>query len=267
MKGYVYYTSEGAKRNKLFIDDLMKYASEVDIDLKLIVDDEEPDRDADFLIYRGRDASIAQRFEMMGIPLFNRSEVNRISNNKLHTFEIATLLGVPAVPTKKVHSVKDIKSYPSVLKTIDGHAGSEVYLCAGVEKAEKVMEKFKGREMIAQPYVESNAQDVRVILLGTEIVGAVKRTGKDSFKSNYSLGGDIEPYILAPTQIEDAKKIARGLKSDYIGVDFLLLKDGTWLLNEIEDPVGARSFYLSYSFSIAEKFIHYIREKLQANKH
>ncbi len=44
--------------------------------------------------------------------------------------------------------------------------------------------------------------------------------------------------------------------------DFLLLPDGSWLLNEIEDPVGARSLYKTHDFSVAEKVIKYIRRNL-----
>ena len=80
-------------------------------------------------------------------------------------------------------------------------------------------------------------------MIGEEVVGAVKRTGKDSFKSNYTLGGSVEKYTLSSWQEKEVVKIARALKSDYIGIDFLLLPDGQWLLNEIEDPVGARSLY------------------------
>ena len=34
----------------------------------------------------------------------NRSEVNRIANHQTRTYELAVLLGVPAVPTKMIHS-------------------------------------------------------------------------------------------------------------------------------------------------------------------
>lgn len=263
MKGYVYYSTKGARKNKLFVDDLMRQAKKHNIELHLLLDDEQPDENVDFIIFRDRNPARAKSFELAGIPLFNRAEVNRVANSKLLTFELAILLGVPAVPTKKVRSVKDIKSYPIVLKTIDGHAGSEVYLCPSAVKATKIFNKFEGREIIAQPYVESGAQDVRVFIVGEEVVGAVKRTGQDTFKSNYSLGGAIEQYTLAPKQTIDAQTIARGLKSDYIGVDFLLLQDGSWLLNEIEDPVGARSLYLTHPFSIAEKLLLYIQKTLR----
>ena len=82
--------------------------------------------------------------------------------------------------------------------------------------------------------------------MATKLLGAVKRTGNGSFKSNYTLGGSVEKYILSSWQEKEVQTIARAIKSDYIGIDFLLLPDGRWLLNEIEDPVGARSFYITH---------------------
>ena len=72
----------------------------------MLVDDEQPDKDADFILFRDRNPEKAVSFEQNGFRLMNRAEVNRIANDKLKTFELATLLGVPAVPTKKVRSVE-----------------------------------------------------------------------------------------------------------------------------------------------------------------
>jgi len=263
MKGLVYYSVEGSIKNKSFIDDLIVEAHTVGIELIMLVGDEEPLEDTSFVLFRDRNPSLSKKFELQGFKIFNSSEVNRIANNKLLTYQFALSNGIPAVPTTIIQSIDEIYAFPIVLKTIDGYAGSEVYLCANATKAAKLFQKFEHREMIAQPYIESGAQDIRVFIVGQDIVGAVKRTGTDSFKSNYSQGGTIEKYILSPEQEKDALKIAYLLNSDYIGVDFLLLEDGSWLLNEIEDPVGARSLYKTHDFSIAGKLMRYIQKSLQ----
>ena len=263
MKGHLYYSAEEAERNHGFIDDLMKHASDMNIALTLIVDDEKPDDDADFIVFRDRNSSLSKTWESNGHRLINRSEVNMIANDKLRTFEFAALLGIPVVPTKKVLSVYDVPSFPVVLKTVDGHGGSEVFLCHSKEKAEDFFTRFARRRTIAQPFIESSSTDVRVFMLGEEVLGAVKRTGGDSFKSNYTLGGSVEKYSLSSWQEKEVRLIAKALKSDYIGIDFLLLTDGGWMLNEIEDPVGARSLYVTHDFSVAQRLLEYARTKLE----
>ena len=262
MRGYVYYTDDEALRNRGFIDDLMKEAERTGIDLQLLIGEEQPDANADFILFRDRNPELARQFERQGFRLFNRAEVNRIANDKLRSFELATLLGVAAVPTKRVKHVDQIDSYPCVLKTVDGHGGSEVVLCTSATQAEAFFAQFHDRSLIVQPYIESGARDIRVFIIGQEIVGAVKRTGNDSFKSNYTLGGSVEQYTLSSWQQQDVKVISKALKSDYIGVDFIVLPDGKWLFNEIEDPVGARSLYTTHNFSVAEKLMRYIKGEI-----
>ena len=153
-----------------------------------------PEEDADFILFRGRDYKLAKKFESAGCIVMNRSEVNRIANHKLRTYELAVLLGVPAVPTKMIRSVDDIQTYPTVVKTVDGHGGNEVFLVTKFDKAEEIFKKYENRELIVQPYIESGASDVRVFVIGKEVIGAVKRTGTANFKSNYTLGGTVEKF-------------------------------------------------------------------------
>lgn len=259
MKGYVYYASEDAERNAAFIEDLIHEAERVGIDLQLLVDEETPPVRGDFILFRGRQFTTAMKFELDGWHVFNSSEVNRIANNKILTYELAQNLGIPAIKTKECLSLDEIASFPTVIKTVDGHGGNEVFLCHTAEEASKVFSQFQNRKLITQPYIESNSTDVRVFMLGHEIIGAVKRIGQDSFKSNYTLGGTIEKYIPPTAMANAAIKIAKTLKSDYIGIDFLLLPNGHFVLNEIEDPVGARSLYFTHEFSVAERLLGYVK--------
>ena len=208
MKGYVYYSKEESVRNHAFIEDLIKEANKVDIELQLIVDDEQPDANADFILFRDRNPEKAKAFEQQGFRVFNRAEVNRIANDKWLTYELALLLGIPTVPTKKVSDIDDISQFPVVLKTVDGYGGSEVELCNNKLEAMTFLSTHSSRQIIAQPYIETNAQDVRVFMIGEEVVGAVKRTGNNSFKSNYTLGGSIEKYTLSSWQEKEVIKIA-----------------------------------------------------------
>lgn len=258
MKGAVYYNEEEAKRNHAFIDDLLKEANDLDIDLKLITDS--PTGPLDFILFRDRDPSIALELEQAGYRVFNRASVQKIANDKLRTFELATLLGIPTIPTFRADQLPPL---PFVMKTRGGHGGSEVFLCESAQHTKIVLNQFDHKELIAQPFIESNATDVRVFMLGNEVLGAVKRTGaKDSFKSNYTLGGTVEKYTLNDTETNQVETISRAISSDYIGIDFILPIAGGWLLNEIEDPVGARSLYQTHEFSVAKKLLEYVKNQL-----
>lgn len=263
MIGYVYYERKDASRNEKFIDELIDEAKKIGIDLKLLMDDEKPLKDAEFIIFRGRNATLAKQFEADGFRMFNRSEVNRIANNKLSTFELAVMLGIPTIETHKLYTPKQIDQFPVIVKTADGYGGEEVHLCRDASEIQQIQLRYPGRLLVIQPYIETNATDVRIFTLGNEIIGAVKRTGVNSFKSNYTLGGKIERYKPTKRDALMVEKVTSALQSDYIGIDFLMLPNGQLVLNEIEDPVGARSLYGTHGFSVAERILAYIQSNIQ----
>jgi len=247
------YETQDAKRNRGFIAELQRFG---DFDLIEWDDwsDEGLTRLADNLagelvVFRARRPKAARFLKDQGIHLVNRAEVNRIANDKWKSFELFMLLGVPTIP-----SYRQAPEYPCVVKTMDGHGGDEVWLLQSAEDIPNT-----NSSLLFQPVVAHQA-DIRVFVIGTEIVGAVKRISNDSFKANYSLGASIEKYVLTAAQEKDVLRIARAINSDYVGIDFLLLEDGQHVFNEIEDPVGARSFYETHVENIAELFVEHIRK-------
>ncbi|REB07160.1 ATP-grasp domain-containing protein [Sporosarcina sp. BI001-red] len=262
MKGYIYYEEEDAVRNQWFIDELIKEGASGQLDVELLTSDAALPDDAKFVFYRARDFEKSQQWEQEGIVVVNRSEVNRVANDKLQTFQLAALLGIPSIPTRHLDCSKDVREYPIVMKTTDGHGGAEVHLCATEAEVNQLISRYPNRQLVMQPYIEHNSSDVRLYVIGEEVVGAVKRTGVDSFKANVGLGGTAEQFDAPSPLREFAVKIAKALKGDYIGVDFIQNPEGVWLLNEIEDPVGARSLYETSELNVAREVMGHLHKKL-----
>ena len=201
------------------------------------------------VLFRVRRPEAARFLEDKGIHLVNRAEVNRIANDKWQAYQLFLLLGLPAIPT-----FREVQEFPCVVKSAGGHGGQEVEIIESLEE----LPDFQS-ELIFQPIVE-HAADIRTYVIGGEVIGAVKRSSADSFKANYSLGGAAEKHVLSAAQEKDVLRIVRSLKSDYIGIDFLLLPDGRHVFNEIEDPVGARSFYETHEENIAELLVEHLKK-------
>lgn len=264
MNGLLIYELKEIERNQSFIDRLIQAAKAHGHSLTVIDDNQPEYPPCDFVFFRARNPELSKKLEQRGVPMFNRSEVNVIANDKWKAIQLVQMLGIATVPTYKITNVQDIREYPTVLKTVGGHGGMQVELFSNKEETEVFLHKFSSQTIIAQSYIETNATDVRVFMLGAKVVGAVKRIGApNSFKSNFTLGGTVEKYELSKTQEADVMKIAKAIKSDYIGIDFLLLPDGRWLFNELEDPVGARSFFQTTQSDIAIPIMEYIDEQLK----
>lgn len=262
MRGYLIYERADATVNARFIQMLQEEATAQQIDLILIFAEEfeQHSPSIDFVWNRSRNAHIGAHYEQLGIRVFNNSETNAIANHKQLATEFVNTLGIQTVPCYAELSA--IASFPVVLKTVDGHGGQEVVLCHKMEELHAAKASFKERMTIIQPFIKSDAQDVRIWMLGNSVLGAVLRSGANSFKSNYTLGGSIKKFELPEELLQAVLSITTALKSDYIGIDFIKGVDGQFYFNEIEDPVGARSYYDLFGHDLASKLMIYIKNHL-----
>ena len=87
------------------------------------------------------------------------------------------------------------------------------------------------------------------------------RTSTESFKSNYSLGGNVELYELNSEEKQMVNDILKVLYIDYGGIDFIF-NDGKAVFNEIEDAVGARMLYQVSDIDIIKEYVQYISNRV-----
>lgn len=254
--GLIIYNDKDKEINQWFIDNCLKSLNNDDFSLFYKEEKEALDyiskKHIDYVIFRARNYSLLKEIEAKGIKCFNNSLTNRIANNKYETYEFLKEHGFACLETF-LNSNK--LSFPFVMKSVDGHGGSEVFLVSSKEDL-----KSGNKQYIYQRYIPNNG-DVRLYVLGNKIIGAVKRSNDKDFRSNFSLGGNVEVYKPTQEMIDTALKIAALLKSDYIGVDFII-NDKEFVVNEIEDPVGAKMLYKVSGIDAPSLFVEDIKNKL-----
>lgn len=266
--GWVIYSREDAEKNKGFIRMLKEDFDQYDVELKLVILEEidKPEvfvknANIDFAINRSRNSYIAELLEKREIRVFNNSMVTDIANNKGKNYKY--LEGIvpflPIIYQREVigshESIRDF-TYPYVIKSCCGHGGSQVFLVHNEDEKKQALSKIKDKYVI-QKLCSDIGKDVRVYVIGNKIVKAVLRTSKESFKSNYSLGGSAREYNLNNYEIAMVKQILNKFKIDYGGIDFTF-HNGKAVFNEIEDAVGARMLYSVCDIDIAKLFVDYI---------
>ena len=258
-KGIIVYNDHDKELNQWFVDNCLKSLNYDDFSLLYKEENEALDyikqNQVDFVIYRARNYALLNAIECRGIRCFNNSLTNRIANNKYKTYEFLKENGFPCLET---FLDSGQLSFPFVMKSIDGHGGSEVYLISSEDEMKPV-----DKEYIYQGYLANNG-DVRLYVLNGKIIGAVKRNNSHDFRSNFSLGGEVELYQPNKEMINIALKISELLKSDYIGVDFIIHDKG-FVVNEIEDPVGAKMLFKVAGIDAVSLFIEDIKSKLTSN--
>ena len=151
--------------------------------------------------------------------------------------------------------------YPNVTKPIDSKGGDRVFLNKNYDDYKKNIKSYNDTSFILQNVASEVGKDLRVYVIGKEIIASVLRTSKTGFISNFCKGNDASLYTLKSSEISLVKKIVNLIDADYVGIDFLFDK-GNLVLNEIENVVGARMLYSLTDINIADRFIKYIIEKM-----
>lgn len=279
-RGWLVYNQEDYNKNNVYAEMLIEYGQAEGLEIELFIRETlvlgieeaglvvyqgdnrlEPPQ---FVINRSRDIDLAKHIEYMGVKVFNSSQVTEIANDKARSHQFVNRLGIPSMPTliydKKYMKVEEvIKTYPVVIKSVDGHGGEEVYKANYKEDAREFIEKIQGNKLLIQNVCGQVGVDVRVFIIANQIVGAIKRTSKTDFRSNYSLGGKAEVYSLNKAEQGLVHHILRELKCDFVGIDFMINEQGQFIFNEIEDAVGSRTLYAYTAVDSAKLYIEHIK--------
>lgn len=269
MKGWLVYDRLGAKRNEWFIDRLISLFRERGTLLELKTDDEitENGELPAFAIVRAIRPALNAALEERGVRVFNNAQTSRTANDKWETYLACKEWGIPVLPTERAAD-KTALGYPCIVKTTDGHGGAEVFRAENEGEYRAISEclRLGNRPAIAQAQNAVLGRDMRVYALGGEIVAGVLRSSDADFRSNFSLGGRVEPRAADGEQKRIVEKLYEKLRFDFVGIDFLPNGRGGWILNEIEDAAGARMLYRCTDIDIAALFADYVCKQMRGRE-
>jgi ribosomal protein S6--L-glutamate ligase len=222
-------------------------------------------------------SAVVRQFEMMKIFTAVESQALVRSRDKLRSLQILARAGIGIPKTAFAASPKDkdidniienIGGAPCVVKLLEGTQGIGVILAENQKAAKSVVEAFVKlkAQMLVQEFIkEAGGADLRVFVVDGQIVGAMKRQGKEGeFRSNLHRGGSATVINLTPeeraTAIKSAKKLGLGIS----GVDLLQSSRGP-LVMEVNSSPGLEGIEGATGIDIAGKIIEYV-ERNEFNK-
>ncbi len=264
MNGILIYDEFGARRNAWFIDRMTTCARKNGISLLLQKTPLPPSALSplpDFAVMRTIEPDLGKRLEALGVRVFNNAETERVANDKWETYLLARKLSLPVMETMRAE--EPLPPFPFVMKSTDGHGGSEVFLIRSGGDLTAARQALYKKRYIVQTFCDHPGVDMRLYMLGGKILAGVLRESESDFRSNYSLGGHVRQAEPSARQLSIAEAVTGALGADFVGVDFLL-HDGEWVLNEIEDVVGTRMLYKCAPIDAAERYMDYIAKRLRA---
>ena len=205
---------------------------------------------------------------MMGVFTTVTSDAIIRSRDKLRSFQRLSKAGIGMPKTVFTNYSRDIEKVlshvggtPVIIKLLEGTQGLGVVLAETKNAAESVLEAFNGlqaRALVQEYIAEAKGADLRALVVDGQVVGAMKRQGKEGeFRSNLHRGGSANIIKLNHDELSVAMNAARALKLPVCGVDMLQSARGPLLL-EVNSTPGLEGIEGATGRNIAKSIITYI---------
>lgn len=202
-----------------------------------------------FCIYLDKDKYLSLMLEKLGLRLFNPHSAVCACDDKMTTEILLAGNGIPVPDTVGgplcflkdadvcegfLDRVERELGYPLIAKESFGSLGKGVYKIDDRAKLRRISRKLMRVPHLFQKYVASSyGRDVRVTVVGGNVIAAMKRESAGDFRSNLELGGKGVPFSPDAKLRELSVRTASLLSLDYCGIDWLFGENGDFVLCEV----------------------------------
>lgn len=212
--------------------------------------------------------AVVRQFEMMGVFTIVTSDAIQRSRDKLRSLQRLSKAGIGMPKTVFTNYSRDVEEViehvggtPVIIKLLEGTQGLGVVLAETKNAAESVLEAFNGLQarVIVQEFIkEAKGADIRALIVDGQVVGAMKRQGKEGeFRSNLHRGGTANIIKLDTDELKLAMNASKALKLPVCGVDMLQSARGPLLL-EVNSTPGLEGIEGATGKNIARAIITFI---------
>lgn len=200
------------------------------------------------------------RLESAGVRVLNRPRALVAAHDKLATSRALRAAGVRHPRTEHVTAPTSHVSIegPVVVKPRFGSWGRDVALCEDAASLRRHLAAithrrwFKGHGALVQELVPPQGEDLRLLVAGDTVVGAVRRiAAPGEWRTNVALGATRIPVTPPPQACDLAVAAAGAIEADLVGVDLLPSPDGGHVVIELN---GAVEFNAEYSLDGGDVF-------------
>ncbi len=207
-----------------------------------------------------------------GYKIINRSPLSIISKNKLAQHIMLAKAGVPMPswaivrrPDRAMEAAEKI-GFPLIIKVAFGTHGKGVFYAENLETLKPIVDYLAIRDrnpIILEKFIaEADRKDLRIFIVGNEVVAAMQRTAVDhDIRANASLGGVGSPVELTEEEKKTALEAAKTFALDIAGVDMLRSESGS-LVIEVNANPGFEELERATGQNVAEAIIKFATQDI-----
>lgn len=216
--------------------------------------------------------SVVRHVSLSGIPVINQPDAILRSRNKLEAHQVLVANGLAMPATVYVSGSFNVEELlqtlgppPWIIKVVSGTQGVGVLMAKTLKEAESLLEFAAANKqpvLVQQFIAEAKGADIRALVVGNEVVAAMKRQAPEGdFRSNLHRGGSAKRYRLSNLEKAIAVRAAKALGLEVAGVDMLLSERGP-LLMEVNSSPGLEGIENNTGVNVANRIIDYANKLL-----
>jgi [lysine-biosynthesis-protein LysW]--L-2-aminoadipate ligase len=210
-------------------------------------------------------------FEGLGARVINCLNTGLLAGNKLFTHMLLQKAGIPTpeatIAFSKESAIESLEKngYPKIIKPTVGSWGRMVSKLNDRDSAEGVIESRESMHPSYQMYfleefVQRPPRDIRAIVIGDTVAGAIYRVSNDSnWKTNTHLGGSAEVCEVS-NELEDiCIKAKNTVQGEIVGVDLMESNDKGLVVHEINNTTEFRNVVKVTGIDIPTQMLDYLK--------
>ena len=180
---------------------------------------------------------LLSRLEKIGLCMVNSRNTVAVSSDKYRTYLKLQDAGLTQPKTVLISSVDTWKEslealdtkFPIIMKTLEGSKGVGVLFVESERSLDSLIQLLFNEnedvDLLIQEYIKTDG-DIRVIVLGNEVIGSMKRSViEGDFRSNVSQGAKVKEYPLTELEREHCLLASKAIGGSWTAVDFIPSKN------------------------------------------
>ena len=112
-----------------------------------------------------------------------------------------------------------------------------------------------------QEFIRHPGHDVRVLVLGGEIVGSIRRYSDTDFRTNVARSGRAEVHSPTPDERRLALAASDATGTDFAGIDLLYDQSGHCFVIEVNAVPGWQAFQRATGIDVASRFLDWVERR------
>ena len=210
--------------------------------------------------------------EDRGVPVMNSPKAIERSVDKFYTTALLHEAGLPTPETVVCEGTAEAAAAvaamgEAIIKPLFGSMGHGMVRVSDADVAFRVLRSLEQTRAVfyVQRAIDHSGTDVRVLVVGGRVLGAIERRATDGgWRTNVSRGGIAQPFDLPAAWAQLAVRAAAAVGADYAGVDLLPSSDAGVYVLEVNGIPGWQGLQRATGIDVAPAIVAHLEQRVRA---